>query len=106
MFPCAMNESRNLEEAISQPLFLCPVCLRKLHHALEFSLLNRYQALFEFISSIVETFDDEDILICTGTTELESPPTENTVEAPGYGKRRFFESLAWLKSTIDKIENK
>lgn len=41
-YRCAMNESSSIDEAINQPLFLCPVCLRKLHKALHFDILQRY----------------------------------------------------------------
>lgn len=44
-FECAMNESSSIEEAARQPLFLCPVCLRKLQRALRFSVLERLRAL-------------------------------------------------------------
>lgn len=44
-FICAMNESTTIDEAISQPLFLCPVCLRKLHKVLKFDVHRRYVEL-------------------------------------------------------------
>lgn len=40
-----MNESGNIDEAIGQPLFLCPVCLRKLHKVLKFDVQQRYSLL-------------------------------------------------------------
>ncbi|XP_077994230.1 archaemetzincin-2-like [Glandiceps talaboti] len=51
-FDCAMNESGSVEEAMSQPLFLCPICLRKLQHALHFDVRVRYQALLDVCSFI------------------------------------------------------
>ena len=30
-FHCNMNASGRVAQAMAQPLFLCPVCLRKLH---------------------------------------------------------------------------
>ena len=46
-FHCLMNESSSIPEAESQPLFLCPVCLRKMHKALKFDILTRYSAMLE-----------------------------------------------------------
>ena len=44
-FHCCMNESLSIEEASKQPLFLCPVCLRKLQNVLKFDIAERYKAL-------------------------------------------------------------
>jgi archaemetzincin len=44
-YECVMNGSNHLDEADSQPMHLCPVCLRKLHHAVGFDPTERYQAL-------------------------------------------------------------
>ncbi|EDO46307.1 predicted protein, partial [Nematostella vectensis] len=41
-FSCAMNESSSITEAESQPLVVCPVCLRKLQLALGFEVQSRY----------------------------------------------------------------
>ena len=46
-FHCAMNESNSIDEAVNQPLFLCPICLRKLRKALKFDVLQRYVSLKE-----------------------------------------------------------
>ncbi len=40
-----MNESSTIEQATTQPLFLCPMCLRKLHNVLKFDIEERYKAL-------------------------------------------------------------
>lgn len=42
---CLMNGSNHLEEADSAPLFLCPVCLRKLHDSVRFDVVRRYRKL-------------------------------------------------------------
>lgn len=47
-FHCLMNGSNHMAEVDSEPLFLCPVCLRKLHFALGVELGARYQELLEF----------------------------------------------------------
>jgi len=44
-FRCLMNGSNHLAESDSQPLHLCPVCLRKLHHSVGFDALDRYRHL-------------------------------------------------------------
>ena len=48
-FACLMNESNNVSQAQNQPLFLCPVCLRKLHKFLKFTIVPRYQRLKHFL---------------------------------------------------------
>ncbi|HNY65545.1 MAG TPA: archaemetzincin [Deltaproteobacteria bacterium] len=47
-FHCLMNGSNHLAESDARPMHLCPVCLRKLHHAIGFDLVQRYQAIFYF----------------------------------------------------------
>ncbi|MEO1527110.1 MAG: archaemetzincin [Planctomycetota bacterium] len=47
-FHCLMNGANNLEEFDSHPLHLCPVCLRKMHHAKEFDVVKRYRELQGF----------------------------------------------------------
>lgn len=44
-FSCAMNESTSIFQAAAQPLFLCPICLRKLQKVLKFDILERYLML-------------------------------------------------------------
>ena len=46
-FSCLMNGSNHLEESDSQPLFLCPVCLRKLQHVTGFEATARYRKLLD-----------------------------------------------------------
>ncbi|QDG49365.1 hypothetical protein FIV42_01025 [Persicimonas caeni] len=47
-YECNMNGSNSLYETDSQPIHLCPVDLRKLHHAVSFDIHRRYLALAEF----------------------------------------------------------
>lgn len=47
-FHCMMNGSNHLDESDSQPLHLCPVCLRKLHWAKPFDVAARYEKLKSF----------------------------------------------------------
>ena len=53
-FKCAMNESASIEEASRQPLFLCPVCLRKLKKWLRFDVFARYKCMKEAIGRMLE----------------------------------------------------
>lgn len=47
-FECLMNGSNHLKEADSQPIHLCPVCLRKLHLGAGFDLVKREESLLKF----------------------------------------------------------
>lgn len=47
-YQCLMNGSNHLGESDKTPLYLCPVCLRKLHAANHFDIDKRYQALHQF----------------------------------------------------------
>ena len=42
---CNMNGSNSLRESDTQPAHVCPVCLRKLHHATGFDPATRYRTL-------------------------------------------------------------
>lgn len=47
-FHCNMNGANHLQEADATPMHLCPVCLRKLHHAVRFDPVARYRKLGKF----------------------------------------------------------
>lgn len=47
-FQCNMNGANHLEEADTTPMDLCPVCLRKLHHAIGFDPVKRYEKMMAF----------------------------------------------------------
>lgn len=60
-FKCVMNGSNHLAESDTRPMSLCPVCLRKLQHAIGFDVLKRYRRLLHFyrqaaLESAVEWF--------------------------------------------------
>lgn len=55
-YNCAMNESSSILDAAHQPLFLCPICLRKLHKVLKFSLKERYVHLAQLCGNLNELF--------------------------------------------------
>ena len=48
-FQCLMNGSNNLPESDSQPLHLCPSCLRKLHDSVGFDPVARYETMAKFL---------------------------------------------------------
>ncbi len=58
---CLMNGSGHLEEDFSQPLFLCPVDLRKLFRLVEFDVVHRYEQMLEFCTE--NQFEDESDLL-------------------------------------------
>lgn len=47
-YECNMNGANHLGEADATPMHLCPVCLRKLHHAVRFDPVERYESLAAF----------------------------------------------------------
>ncbi|MEO0413396.1 MAG: archaemetzincin [Verrucomicrobiota bacterium] len=51
-YQCVMNGSNHLGESDRTPLHLCPICLRKLHTANDFPLLQRYRQLETFYRKI------------------------------------------------------
>ena len=51
-YSCLMNGSNHLAESDSRPMYLCPVCLRKLHHSIGFNPTDRYEALRGFYHSV------------------------------------------------------
>ena len=44
-----MNMSVSVLHTDTQPLFLCPICLRKLHISAKFDLIDRYEKLQNFL---------------------------------------------------------
>ncbi|UJR16590.1 hypothetical protein I4U23_003490 [Adineta vaga] len=56
-YSCLMNGSGHLDEDFSQPLFECPIDLRKLHTLIEFNIHERYEQLLEFFKT--HNFDNE-----------------------------------------------
>lgn len=47
-FECLMNGSNHMAESDGRPLFLCPVCLRKLYWNIGFDPADRYRSLHGF----------------------------------------------------------
>ena len=94
-FHCAMNESASIDEAISQPLFLCPICLRKLHKALKFNIPERYlllreccQELFQVAYSLTDNgrhdpVDPSPTPCANAPTSVKEHPALPTTSSPG-----------------------
>lgn len=51
-FNCAMNESASIAKAATQPLFLCPICLRKMYKVIRFNPLERYRQMLQVIKQL------------------------------------------------------
>ncbi|XP_069133112.1 archaemetzincin-2-like [Argopecten irradians] len=58
-FSCTMNGSGSVKEAMDQPLFLCPVCVRKLQHICKFDIVQRYERMEQFLVEMNRTFPSE-----------------------------------------------
>ena len=67
-YECLMNGSNNLAESDAGPLFLCPVCLRKLHASNAFDPVDRYQNLAAFFREAKLT--DEQVWVTRRLAEL------------------------------------
>jgi len=91
-FACGMNESKSILQAESQPLFLCPVCLRKLQKALDFDIVERYEVLYNFLDSLTQC----DLL--QKGCDRDSLQTASAC--------KFVSSMNWLNSMLVFIENK
>ncbi|XP_066278627.1 archaemetzincin-2-like [Branchiostoma lanceolatum] len=58
-FQCLMNESSSMEQAFKQPMFLCPVCLRKLQKICRFDIRERYLVLREMLLKCCEAVEPQ-----------------------------------------------
>lgn len=45
-------EAKRFDDMIEKPFQLCPICLRKLQHNMQFDVQERYKALYEFSDKI------------------------------------------------------
>ena len=80
-FECALNESSSIAEAEQQPLFLCPVCLRKLHKVLKFDVAERYRLLYQKLNdaySILRLHEAPQVM----ETVTEKPPEQLMLKNP------------------------
>jgi archaemetzincin len=56
-FRCVMNGSNHLAESDARPLYLCPVCFRKLQLSIGFDVVDHYQKILRFYQTV--GFEDE-----------------------------------------------
>lgn len=49
-FNCIMNKTNEQKEIDNLPLYLCPVCLRKLQFSCSFNIKKRYKKLLKYSS--------------------------------------------------------
>lgn len=57
-FNCIMNGSNTLEENDKKPIFMCPVCIRKLQHNIKFEFYDRLKALKNASQEIGGEFEE------------------------------------------------
>jgi len=57
-FECLMNGSESIEQAMKQPLLLCPACLRKLKHFTKVNLEHWLVGVRIFLSSLLERYPE------------------------------------------------
>jgi len=57
-FNCIMNGSNTLEENDKKPIFMCPVCIRKLQYNVKFEFYDRCKALQNVCLEIGEEFEE------------------------------------------------
>ena len=127
-----MNESTTIDEAVTQPLFLCPVCLRKLHKVLQFDIRKRYillreecYKLLQFIEEVLKTesvsdgdSEPEDTPLTIKTSDsiidgsVTDSPTANGVITDGEEVKEslcvteyFKKSIQWLDECITTFNN-
>ena len=44
-YQCGMKGANHIQETDDSPLHFCPICYRKLHHFLNFNILDRFTAM-------------------------------------------------------------
>ena len=131
-FECALNESSSISQAELQPLFLCPVCLRKLHKVLKFDVTERYHLLHQKLSDVLSILRLHKAAHMTGQPVREIPHEELLSENPQtpfvissspsrtpsgvdqptktnavellQQQEKFTDAIEWLKKCIDFID--
>lgn len=114
-YSCLMNGTASLHEDDQAPLFLCPVCLRKLHYVLGFSIIDRYKEMLNYFKNTLKDYsfqeestwlskrlkfleqlmykeqpDDSSIKICDEKCHIVNQfERENINDFPKYEKNRF-----------------
>ena len=72
-FSCCMNGSGHIAEDFKQPMFLCPVDLRKLQTLCGFDILSRYQGMLSFF--LKHRMTDEAEWLQRRISFIQPPPT-------------------------------
>lgn len=93
-FECALNESSSIAEAEQQPLFLCPVCLRKLHKVLKFDVANRYDLLHQKLSEVSSVVRLQETLPQPVDAVAEKPYQQSSSENPHREEASFIISTS------------
>ena len=79
-YDCVLNGANHMNETDAQPQQLCPICLRKLQHAIGFDAIKRYQDLAYFYRR-QKWIEEHDWV----ARQLEKVPKEKS-SAPGKNK--------------------
>lgn len=83
-YECCMNGSNHRQESDSQPLWLCPVCLRKLCYAVQTDPEKRYKKLAEFCSK--NGFAEENTFFQKSLAIIQKARKER-IRNPGHRKK-------------------
>ena len=116
-YVCAMNQSTTVLEAESQPLVLCPLCLRKLQHVLRFQYLERYCSLKAvcyqlsqadgdacITSEAVNSTADVQVVELRVTQTVASVHKNSNTMDTSFSDGNFFEvTCEWLNAVIGKL---
>lgn len=77
-YGCLMNGSGHLEEDFSQPLFLCPIDLRKLFRLVGFDVRRRFEQMLQFCKE--NGFDEESEVLGKRLETLENTKTITVIK--------------------------
>ncbi|CAI2371732.1 unnamed protein product [Moneuplotes crassus] len=58
-YECLMNGSNTIIEGKRKPMYLCPVCLRKMQSVIGFDIIERYQKIVEVIEELENPFFED-----------------------------------------------
>ena len=78
-----MNGTASLHEDDETPMFMCPICERKLQYVLKFDVINRYRKMLDFFENYLSThnFGEEVQWIKKRISFLESIQHDNSNES-------------------------
>lgn len=116
-FACAMNCSSSVLEAESQPLVLCPLCLRKLQRALRFQLQERYVGLAALCQEMtlnndtlciksVNSDHHRQLPVVPHQTREEtscSTPLKPGMMTTAWSERMFAKACQWLNAAVGRL---